>query len=337
MRRRGMAGLMAIATAVATLWLPAPSLAVSLEWSLRATPLSATAGSSTTFQLTATNTTVLGELGCIRLDVTSSFVAEGASIVSVSNGRPWSTGIAGSVVTIQSTTGGGRLTFLGSVTFTVRATPLSAGMLSWSATAYRSQGCSGSPIPGINTVSILVAPAPPTPTPGPTPPPSATPTPPPPTPSPTPFPPGTTPPGGQPSPLPTAAPAGNAASSAGSAPIAAGSGGPGQPSGGQPSPGGAGVSAGAPIAGDAGAPTGAAGSGALLSVGLPSSSGGSLDLGALGIGASLGLWSVPAAAIGGPGLLVLLWVALQALGGLAWLPGTRWMLGEERRRRPRPG
>jgi hypothetical protein len=35
------------------------------------------------------------------------------------------------------------------------------------------------------------------------------------------------------------------------------------------------------------------------------------------------LWWVPAATIGGPGLLVILWVALQLLAGIAWLPVTR--------------
>lgn len=43
-------------------------------------------------------------------------------------------------------------------------------------------------------------------------------------------------------------------------------------------------------------------------------------LGSLGLGQ---LWWVPAATIGGPGLLVILFVALQLLGGLVWLPATR--------------
>jgi hypothetical protein len=43
-------------------------------------------------------------------------------------------------------------------------------------------------------------------------------------------------------------------------------------------------------------------------------------LGSLGLGQ---LWWVPAATIGGPGLLVILFVALQLVGGLAWLPATR--------------
>jgi hypothetical protein len=37
----------------------------------------------------------------------------------------------------------------------------------------------------------------------------------------------------------------------------------------------------------------------------------------------LASWSVPAAVVGVPGLLVLLVVGLQAIGGAAWLPVAR--------------
>jgi hypothetical protein len=40
------------------------------------------------------------------------------------------------------------------------------------------------------------------------------------------------------------------------------------------------------------------------------------------------LWYVPAASVGVPGLLVILWVILQAFGALAWIPAVRRM-GEE--------
>lgn len=35
------------------------------------------------------------------------------------------------------------------------------------------------------------------------------------------------------------------------------------------------------------------------------------------------LWFVPAAVVGAPGLLVILWIALQLGAGLAWLPVAR--------------
>ncbi len=41
------------------------------------------------------------------------------------------------------------------------------------------------------------------------------------------------------------------------------------------------------------------------------------------------VWFVPAAAIGAPGLLVLLWVLLQTGGTLAWIPFVRRMRGQE--------
>ena len=47
-----------------------------------------------------------------------------------------------------------------------------------------------------------------------------------------------------------------------------------------------------------------------------------LGLGTLGVLAGVEIWAVPAAVIGGPGLLVLLWMALQAGGAMAWLPAA---------------
>jgi hypothetical protein len=51
------------------------------------------------------------------------------------------------------------------------------------------------------------------------------------------------------------------------------------------------------------------------------------------------VWFVPGAAVGVPGLLVLLFIGLQALGVLAWVPAVRRMSGEPMpvRRRRRPG
>ena len=58
-----------------------------------------------------------------------------------------------------------------------------------------------------------------------------------------------------------------------------------------------------------------------------------LDLrtGGFGILAGFHVWAVPAATLGVPGLLVLLWVALQAGGGLAWIPAIRRLRGTDRR------
>jgi hypothetical protein len=53
-------------------------------------------------------------------------------------------------------------------------------------------------------------------------------------------------------------------------------------------------------------------------------------LGGLGVAP---VWFVPAAAFGGTGLLVLLWVALQLTAGAMWVPAARRLRGEERTRR----
>jgi hypothetical protein len=48
-----------------------------------------------------------------------------------------------------------------------------------------------------------------------------------------------------------------------------------------------------------------------------------LAVGKIGILAGLETWVVPAAVMGGPGLLVLLWIALQGLGATIWVPAAR--------------
>jgi hypothetical protein len=57
-----------------------------------------------------------------------------------------------------------------------------------------------------------------------------------------------------------------------------------------------------------------------------------LDIGGVELVGTLDTWLVPATTIGGTGLLVLLFVALQAAGTVAWLPAVRRLRGEERKR-----
>jgi hypothetical protein len=54
-----------------------------------------------------------------------------------------------------------------------------------------------------------------------------------------------------------------------------------------------------------------------------------LGLGTLGVLAGVEIWAVPAAVIGGPGLLVLLWMALQAGGAMAWVPAARRLRNDD--------
>lgn len=65
-----------------------------------------------------------------------------------------------------------------------------------------------------------------------------------------------------------------------------------------------------------------------------------LDLNGIAVGllGGIEIWAVPAATIAVPGLLLLIWLALQAIGAMAWLPATRrlqrgWTPGHRRRRR----
>ncbi|MGH2417853.1 MAG: Ig-like domain-containing protein, partial [Candidatus Limnocylindria bacterium] len=56
-----------------------------------------------------------------------------------------------------------------------------------------------------------------------------------------------------------------------------------------------------------------------------------LRLTSIGLLSGMDVWAVPAATIGGPGLLVLLWVALQTGGVSLWIPAVRRLRGEEKR------
>ena len=55
----------------------------------------------------------------------------------------------------------------------------------------------------------------------------------------------------------------------------------------------------------------------------------SIDLASLADFDGLGTWAVPAYTLGLPGIIVVLWVGLQALGALAWLPAMRRLRGDD--------
>jgi hypothetical protein len=56
-----------------------------------------------------------------------------------------------------------------------------------------------------------------------------------------------------------------------------------------------------------------------------------LDLGAMEIDflGGVEIWSVPAATLGVPGIVLLVWVALQGVGALAWIPAVRRLRGDQ--------
>ncbi len=339
---RRVATLLAL-TLGAVLALP-PAAAALLVWTLVGLPLTATAGQQTTFTLTATNNDLLTELGCLEVVLPASYQSVIASNASASNGDEWVATTSGNTVVVRSLSGGGRLEFFQTVTFKISARPTVAGVTSWPNHAHRDQGCSGVDENGL-PVAVTVLPAL-LPTPAPTPVPTATPPPPtpPPTPAPTPtpilplptpsVPPPSLPPPSLPNPslpvpsdgiVPTSSPAPTATASPGAGgETPAPSAGAAVPSASSGTGGGPGASG----SGDAGG----AGSGDPESQ-LPSVrfDDRSLDLAGASVGlfAGVEIWAVPAGTIAVPGLLVLIWVALQAAGAMAWIPAVRRLQGGE--------
>jgi hypothetical protein len=306
---------------VATLGLAAP-VAGAVFWSIVGAPLTATVFQSTTYTFTATNLTFLNEIGCVEIQLPNSYAIEGLGDPSASNGDDWISEIYGGTnwVLVHSTSGGGRLELGETVSFTIQATATQAGAQTWSTHAHRQQDCTGAEIePGVwPTVVTPVL----LPTPMPTPiAPKSTPTPAPtlplPIPTPPPLPIGTSlPPDPSETPRPTPTPSKTSSGTSQPTPEIVG---------GVPAPPPAGPSSGQPAANIA-----------------PLSDS---DAGGVGLGTEVFalldgplVWFVPGAVVGGPGLLILLFIALQAAGAMAWIPAVRRMSGDPipvgRRRRP---
>ena len=307
---------------------PATANAAAL-WALVGTPLTATTGERTDIKLTATNESLLDNIGCIRIETTTHFDVERADA-----NHGWSTGVNGTVITASSPSLGSRLGLLETLDITIRATPLDPGTWSWTGTAYADLACGGSPLLGVPIVAIVVT------GPAPTPVPTATPTPAPvPAPTLTPAPkPGPTSPLAV-TPRPTGTPRPSAVSTAGPSPsppsvATRASEGPRPTDGAAPT-----ISSSAtktPVLGEA---RDAPGSG---DAPLPGdafavrAAGMQIDAGLGGLaeaGPVLLQVAVPGAVVALPGLLFLLAIAAQAMGGLAWVPVVRRHLGSGRKRR----
>lgn len=314
--RRALAAL-AMATAVAAL----PQIAVGLlVWSLVAAPLTATAGQLATFTMTATNVAGPDDLGCLEVTLPATFTIQSVGDPVASNGDDWRATATGTNVVVRSLSGGGRLNIGESVTFQIMAVPSSAGVTSWPNHAHRQEDCKGLNEVGLPiTVTVLPALLP---TPMPTLVPTATPRP---TPTARPIP-----------SLPVSLPPPSLAPVASSAPTAR----PTTSPSGRPRPSASGdASPTAVPAGPLVAPPPSAGGGVGHGVSaapapqiaperVPIRLGG----GSLSVLDGFGTWSVPAAVVGVPGLLVVLWVTLQTVGALAWIPAVRRLRGDDRRR-----
>jgi len=335
------AGALAALGAAIGLAAPGPAAAL-LVWSLTGSPLTATAGQTTTFTLTATNADLLAELGCVEVALPTSFASVTAGTASASNGDAWEVRVlSGPVVEARSLGGGGRLETLDTVTFTFGARPTTAGATTWPTHAHRRHDCSDADEIGVPLAVTIVPPVLPAPTPAPTPPPtpgasatllpslplptlalpsSAAPLPsfsvttPAPSPTgpavlgPTATPPAST--GGGPS---TAPPASRSvAASASASPTASAT----------PSSSGLGQPAAPPTRGL----SGAAPEAAAPRLGFQPASV-DVELDEMGLLAGAAVWAVPAATLAVPGILLVLFVTLQAAGALAWIPAVRRLSG----------
>lgn len=317
-----------------------PARALSL-WTLTGSPLAATAGQSTTFHMLATN--VAGPpAGCVNVEIPTSFTIQWVGNVVASDGAVWTAAVAGTWVDVTSTSGTWLLDPLEWVSFDMQLLPTQAGTWAWNNHVHVSNQCAGTPYNGAPVI-VVVAPGP-TPTPALTPPPTPAPTP---VPTPPPMP--TLPP--LPTPLPTLPPLGTPLPTL--PPIPGLTPSPDPTQGASPAPASSPRATPAPDSATSGG-TPAAGAGSVGTGGAGGTSGpvgriAELDeagVGSVGLGADVfGLldgelvWFVPGAAVGVPGLLVLLWIALQTAGALAWVPAVRRMGGvpaAARRRRRHP-
>jgi hypothetical protein len=283
----------------------AAPVAGAVGWTMVGGPTTAPVFQATSYTFTATNVLYSSDIGCVEIQLPDTYVITGLGAPVASNGEDWSSVLyADNWVLVYSETGGGRLEILESVTFSVTATATQVGAQVWNNHAHRDQGCNDVEIePGVMPMvvaPVLVPTATPVP-PAPTPvPPAATPVPPAPTPTPTPT----------PSPEPTRSPAP------------------------RPTPAVVGLPPSPPDAPVLDEPVARM---APMPAGQTSSFGVGTEVFAMLDGPLV--WFVPGAAVGVPGLLVLLFIALQAAGALAWIPAVRRMSGDPVpiRRRRRPG
>jgi hypothetical protein len=318
-------------------------------WTLTASPLTVSTGVQTTFTLRA-SLTLLGDIRCIEVGVPDNFTIQGASVVGSNAGDSWISEVFGNDVWIRTTSGGDRLRSLGHyVDFRITATAWSTGSLAWASHSHDQEDCSGGesllslpPVVLVTGPAVTPTPAPtvaptvaptgtptvaPTPQPTPRPTPRATPTPRPPgpvatgAPTPRPF----AAPTATPRPTPLAMPGGSSPSPEPSAvgPEASAADRPTEPAAFAPSSGDDGSTPAAPAEGRlvAEPPLDDGGPGPRESV--------PLGLGALGLLASIDVWIVPGLLLGVPGLLVVAFVLLQAIGALAWIPAIRRLRGDQ--------
>ena len=345
---------------VAILPRPAPVAAVSL-WAITASPAVIPASKDAVVQLTVTNLGVLQDagIGCVEVSIPGAFELKEVKLVSVPSGKHWKTGQSGG-------TGSSRVAeyraeqdddvLVGGETavFKVKVKAASAGAFTWAARAWSNRSCDGGSFVSVPLAIVVgpnpTPPPPPTPTPTPAPAkPTPTPTPTPdPTPAPSPVPTSTPRPGATPTPSPRPAatptptppqgkeptprpsPAASPTPDASPTPLAT----PRPEATPTPTPEPGSVvppeNPAPPGAGTGGDP-GDGGSSSPLRMGRDRGNGGTdpeIDVSFAAVG-SLGnlSWAVPSLVLAVPGLLLVLAVLAQAVGGVLWLPVIRRRIG----------
>ena len=342
----------ALATGLAALWTAAASPAMALlVWTLTPTVVTATVGQPVSVTLTATNLDALADLGCFEVILPGTFSGVVAGPPAASTGDPWKATVTGTTVVVRSLSGGGRLDNgkLESVSFLLKASPTTAGAFTWSNHAHQRQDCKGPNEVGV-PIAVTVLPAQlatPVPTPRPTPVPTPRPTPAP-TPKPMPeetppivVPPIVVPPivgppvvvppvVGPPADVP---PADTRTHATASGPWRGADAGRDPASDGRAPPGAssrrlttrsAGLAPPAPASRRRRSPPAIR-----PAVALGEEEGVQLDIGAVDVMAGVEVYAVPAAAIAVPGLVLLIWLGLQAIGALAWIPAVRRLRGRD--------
>ncbi|MEX0709784.1 MAG: hypothetical protein WD116_01110 [Chloroflexota bacterium] len=295
-----------------------PAAAVQVElWTITPLTFTAYADQAQSVTFTATNLSVavppsLGVIGCVRLNVPNSVTLNGAAMVSPTNGT-WTATVVGGGVTVSATTMDARIGFNAAVQFSISITPNQLGEFLFGARAFENTNCSAPQFGGSNNIAAtIVPPILPTASPIPTVPPLPTPLP-------------TVPPLPTALPLPTPAPTARPTGGASPTPVASPPDASARPS---PTP----RSSTAP--GSSTAPAESAGG---LTLGPGGQQGAGDDL-LVDIGTGTGLdgivWTVPAVALGSPGIALILWIAIQTASGVVWLPWVR-RLRRTRRERSR--
>lgn len=342
-----MGRLVAILLALVLALSGAPEVLAASGWTLTHTPNEVKEGRQQVFTLRATDTDGSGDIGCVVIMVPGTFTVQGAAVTDTSAAEPWMASretVGGKTrVLVFNVDEDAKLKEGDWVQFTVTATGVDTGSHTWTGDAIQGEDCSGDAfLPQID-LAVTVTPVPtPAPTPAPTPVPTPAPTPAP-TPSPTP---GATArptptPGATARPTPTrtstpvaATPATNAtaapspSTSVASSPSIAPSPTPSAP---EASDRAAPVAATRPGGGPGGIDPGTLSSGEPDSAAIVVQLDDEFDTSGFAAISLLGdgyAWFVPTFVAGVPGLLIVLIMLTQLLGGVAWTPAIRRLRSE---------